>query len=158
MPLRLGGRSLDPVPLTVGVVLSCLALLVVWDTTGLTLSSVYGMGPKATPYLIATGLAALAIGHFIASLSAASAPREAADHGPVAWIGGGLAAVVAILWVGGGFIVAMMVLFAATARAFGRRAILQDLGIGLVLGLAMYLLFTKLLALSLPQGPIEHIL
>ena len=63
----------------------------------------------------------------------------------------------AIIGLGGGFIPATAVLFAATATAFGRRAILTDLGIGIVLGLVVYLLFAKLLTLSLPVGPIESL-
>ena len=49
-------------------------------------------------------------------------------------------------------------LFAATAAAFGRRAIHIDLAIGLVLGTAAYLMFAKLLSLSLPMGPVERLL
>ena len=49
-------------------------------------------------------------------------------------------------------------LFAATAAAFGRKAVIIDLVIGAVLGIAVYLLFDKLLTLSLPAGPIERLL
>jgi putative tricarboxylic transport membrane protein len=45
-----------------------------------------------------------------------------------------------------------------TAAAFGRRAFLTDLAIGFGLGLVVYLLFVKLLTLSLPVGPIERLL
>jgi putative tricarboxylic transport membrane protein len=50
------------------------------------------------------------------------------------------------------------VLFAATATAFGRRAIHIDLAIGLVLAIVVFLLFDKLLTLSLPAGPLERLL
>jgi putative tricarboxylic transport membrane protein len=59
---------------------------------------------------------------------------------------------------GGGFVLAMALLFAATARGFGRRALLVDLLIGLALGLVVYLMFTKLLTLALPQGPLERLI
>ena len=49
------------------------------------------------------------------------------------------------------------ILFAATATAFGRRAIHIDLGIGLVLAVLVFLMFDKLLTLSLPAGPIERL-
>jgi putative tricarboxylic transport membrane protein len=52
----------------------------------------------------------------------------------------------------------MALLFAATARGFGRRALLVDLLIGLALGLVVYLMFTKLLTLALPQGPLERLI
>jgi putative tricarboxylic transport membrane protein len=68
-----------------------------------------------------------------------------------------LAALIAIIGLGGGFIPATAILFAATATAFGRRAIAVDLAIGAVLGVVVFLLFDKLLTLSLPAGPIERL-
>ena len=58
----------------------------------------------------------------------------------------------------GGFIAATAVLFATTSAAFGRRAFLTDLAIGIALGVAIFLMFDKLLTLSLPTGPIERLL
>ena len=65
---------------------------------------------------------------------------------------------IVLIGIGGGFILAMTILFAATAAAFGRRAILVDLAIGFALGTAAYLMFAKLLSLSLPMGPLERLL
>ena len=65
---------------------------------------------------------------------------------------------IAIIGFGGGFILATTILFAATATAFGRRAFLADLAIGFVLALVVYLMFDKLLSLSLPAGPLERLL
>ena len=48
-------------------------------------------------------------------------------------------------------------LFATTSAAFGRRAFLTDLLIGAVIAVFIYLLFAKLLTLSLPAGPLEHL-
>jgi putative tricarboxylic transport membrane protein len=59
---------------------------------------------------------------------------------------------------GGGFIPGITILFAATAAAFGRRAFVIDLGIGFVLAIVVYVLFVKLLTLSLPVGPLERLL
>ena len=55
------------------------------------------------------------------------------DAKAIVLILGGLAALIAIIGLDGGFIPATAVLFAATAAAFGRRAILTDLAIGFVL-------------------------
>ena len=66
-------------------------------------------------------------------------------------------AVIVLIGIGGGFIPAVTVLFAATAAAFGRRAVLTDLAIGFVLGTAAYLMFSRLLSLSLPMGPLERL-
>jgi putative tricarboxylic transport membrane protein len=52
-----------------------------------------------------------------------------------------------------GFPVAAAVTFALTARAFGSRRLLLDLGVGLLLGAGCWLLFSRLLGLSLPGFP-----
>jgi putative tricarboxylic transport membrane protein len=52
-----------------------------------------------------------------------------------------------------GFPVAAGFAFALTARAFGSRRLLLDLAVGLALGLACWLLFSRLLGLSLPGFP-----
>ncbi len=49
-----------------------------------------------------------------------------------------MVALIALIGFGGGFIPATAVLFAATARAFGRRALLADLGIGFAIGLIAF--------------------
>lgn len=64
-----------------------------------------------------------------------------------------------ILFVGwAGFVPTAAVLFASVAVAFGRRRLLVDLAIGLVLSLAVYLIFTRLLGLSLPAGWLAGVL
>jgi putative tricarboxylic transport membrane protein len=132
------GKSVDRAAIVIGVFLLILAAITVWDARRLTMTSTYGMGPEAMPYIIAGGLALLAIGHFVFAL--------------------GLVALIAGIGFGAGFIPAMALLFAATARAFGRTAIVTDLVIGLVLAFVVYLMFTKLLTLALPEGPLERLL
>jgi putative tricarboxylic transport membrane protein len=110
------------------------------------------------PYVVATGTALLAIGNFVLAWRGDFPEREDYDAKAIILILGGLAALIAIIGLGGGFIPATAVLFAATAKAFGRRAVLVDLAIGLVLAIAVYLLFDKLLTLALPAGPIERLL
>ena len=48
-------------------------------------------------------------------------------------------------------------LFAFTARAFGRKSLVIDGVIGLVMGVIIFLVFNKLLSLALPQGPFERL-
>jgi putative tricarboxylic transport membrane protein len=131
---------------------------VYWDTNRLELNAVYGIGPKAMPYVVATGLLLLALGNAVLALRGALPERETIDFGALALILGGQAALIALIAFGGGFILATAVLFAAVSTAFGRRAVLTDLLIGLGLGLATYLLFAKLLALTLPVGPLERLI
>jgi len=151
-------RRLDPAGLVIALILLALAGLVYWDTNRLELNAVYGIGPKAMPYVVATGLLLLALGNAVLALRGALPERETIDFGALALILGGLAALIALIAFGGGFILATAVLFAAVSTAFGRRAVLTDLLIGLGLGLATYLLFAKLLALTLPVGPLERLL
>jgi putative tricarboxylic transport membrane protein len=149
-------------PVTAGMIIAAalllLAAVIVWDTTSLQLAATYGLGPKAMPYVVATGLGLLAAGNFLLAWRGDFPAREDIDPRAIAFILGGLAALIAIIGLGGGFIIATTVLFVATAAAFGRRAIHIDVAIGFLLALAIYLLFDKLLTLSLPAGPLERLL
>ena len=151
-------RRVDPAGIVVAVLLALLAAIIVWDMSTLQITQTYGVGPKAMPIVVATGLALLAIGNLVIALRGDFPEREQPAQLPILLILGGLAAVIVLIGVGGGFIPAMTVLFAATAAAFGRRAIMVDLAIGFALALAAYLMFAKLLSLSLPMGPLERLL
>ena len=151
-------RRIDAAGVVIAAVLLGFAAVVWWDMTALRISSVYGIGPKAMPIVVAGGLAILALGNLLMALHGDFPARESADLRAILLVIGGLAAVIASLAFGGGFIPGMAILFAATATAFGRRAVLTDLAIGLVLGLVVYLIFVKLLTLSLPVGPLERLL
>jgi putative tricarboxylic transport membrane protein len=139
-------------------VLLLLAVVILWDTSTLQLATTYGIGPKAMPYVVAVGLLLLAIGNLVMGLRGDLPPRAGSDPKAIARILGGLAILIAIIGFGGGFILATTVLFAMTAAAFGRRAFLVDLAIGFVLAFVIYLMFDKLLTLSLPAGPLERLL
>jgi putative tricarboxylic transport membrane protein len=151
-------RRPDAAGLVIAVALLGLAGVIWWDMTNLQLSSVYGVGPKAMLIVVATGLVILGIGNAILAFRGDLPERETTDHRAIALILGGLAVLIALIAIGGGFILATGILFAATAAAFGRRAFLVDLAIGIVLGLVIFFLFSKLLTLSLPMGPIERLI
>ena len=150
-------RRVDPAGIVVAALLAVLAGLIIYDMTTLTITQTYGVGPKAMPIVVATGLGLLAIGNLVLAFRGGFPEREPPAHLPIVLILGGLAVVIALIGIGGGFIPAMTILFAATATAFGRRAILMDLAIGFVLALGTYLMFSKLLSLSLPMGPLERL-
>jgi putative tricarboxylic transport membrane protein len=151
-------RRPDPAGIVIAIGLIAIAAIIVLDLRRLEVSSTYGLGPEAMPTVVAIGLAILGIANLIMAWRGDLPARESADPKAIVLILGGLAALIAIIGLGGGFIVATAVLFAATAAAFGRRAVLVDFGIGLVLGLVIFLLFDKLLTLTLPAGPIERLL
>jgi putative tricarboxylic transport membrane protein len=101
-------------------------------------------------------LAVLAIGNFFMGLQGGLPAREDLNIAAILRILGGLAALIAVIGFGYGFIIGTMLLFAMTSAAFGRKALLTDLLIGLGLGTFVYVLFSKVLSLALPAGPLEH--
>ena len=150
-------RKPDTAGMVIAAVLLLIALVICWDASAMQGSTTYGMGPQAMPYVIAAGMALLAAGNFWLAWRGDFPERESLDPKAIFLILGGLAALIAIIGLGGGFIPATAILFAATATAFGRCAIHIDLAIGAVLAVAVFLLFDKLLTLSLPAGPIERL-
>ena len=148
----------DLAGLAIGAGLLVLAAVIWWDLTGLQLSSTYGIGPKAMPIMVAAGLALLAIANLVMAWRDEFPERESFDPAALLLILGGLTALIGIITVGGGFIPAIAILFATTSAAFGRRAFIADLAIGAGLGLAVFLLFSKLLSLTLPTGPLERLM
>jgi putative tricarboxylic transport membrane protein len=152
-------RRVDPAGIIVAALLTALAGVIIYDMTTLQITQTYGIGPKAMPIVVAAGLMLLAVGNLVLALRGGDFPeREPPAQLPILLILGGVITTIVLIGVGGGFIPAVTVLFAATATAFGRRAILVDLAIGFALGIAAYLMFAKLLSLSLPMGPLERLL
>ncbi|MET0678351.1 MAG: tripartite tricarboxylate transporter TctB family protein [Bradyrhizobium sp.] len=151
-------KRVDPAGVVIAVALAALAAVLVWDASQLPATSMYGMGPEAMPMVIAAGLGLLAIGNLVDALRGNLPPRESMDPKPVLLILGGMALLIAIIGFGGGFILATSSLFVATSAAFGRRAILTDTVIALVMSTLIYLAFDRLLTLSLPAGPLERLM
>jgi putative tricarboxylic transport membrane protein len=118
----------------------------------------YGVGPTAALKVVAGGLLFLALATGWSAFRSGGDAPEPLNAQPVWLILAGCAVMIAFIRFGVGFIPATTVLFAATATAFGRRNIPADLAIGFVLSTLIYLLFSKLLTLTLPQGPLEHLL
>jgi putative tricarboxylic transport membrane protein len=151
-------RRVDRAGIVIAALLAGLAAVLVWDARGLQSTTMYGMGPEAMPVVIASGLALLAIGNLVDALRGSLPARESADPVPVVLILAGLALLIGIIGFGGGFILATSALFVTTSAAFGRRAILVDSIIALVMSTLIYLAFDRLLTLSLPAGPLERLL
>lgn len=151
-------RRVDRAGIVIAALLAAFAAVLVWDARGLSSTAMYGMGPEAMPVVVASGLALLAIGNFVDALRGNLPARESADPVPVFLILIGLALLIAIIGFGGGFILATSALFVTTSAAFGRRAILVDSVIALVMSILIYLAFDRLLTLSLPTGPLERLL
>lgn len=158
LPQGSAERRVDSAGVVIALALAALAVVLVWDASQLQSNNPYGMGPHVMPVVIAAGLGILAVGNLVEALRGHLPARESADPRAVWLILAGLAMLIAIIGLGGGFILATTALFVTTARAFGRRAILADLVIALVLTTLIYLAFDRLLTLSLPAGPLERLL
>jgi len=158
LPQRPASRRVDRAGVVIALALAALAVVLVWDASKLQSTTTYGMGPEVMPVVIAIGLGILAIANLIDALRGNLPARESADPRAVWLILAGLALLIAIIGLGGGFILATSALFVTTSAAFGRRAILIDLAIALVMTTLIYLAFDRLLTLSLPAGPLERLL
>ncbi len=150
-------RRIDRPALVVAALLLALAGVVAHDASRQTITSTYGVGPTAMPYVVCAGLVALGLAHLFVAFKDGIPKPEAADNAAVLWIIGGLAGLIACIGIGGGFALATAIVFACTARGFGRRALLVDGLIGFGLGLVIFLAFSKLLTLNLPSGPLERL-
>jgi putative tricarboxylic transport membrane protein len=114
------------------------------------------VGPKIFPYIIAAGLFGLSVLTAIEARRGNFPEREAQNFGPMLWVIGGL--VIQLLTMKSvGFAIATGILFAATARGFGRGPLWMTVPIGIVFALLVYLIFAKGLQLSLPAGPLERL-
>lgn len=154
-------RSTRPVNrsyLIIGLLLLALAAVTAWDASSMQVRANFGVGADAASYLVAAMLVVLALGHFVGAIWGAAMTFDEVDYKALGWVALALACLVATIWLGGGFILGTTLLFAFTARAFGRRALLADLLIGAVLALLVFLLFHGLLTLALPEGPLERLI
>jgi putative tricarboxylic transport membrane protein len=150
-------RRVDVAGLAIALILLVLAGIVWWDMSKLQILSPYDLGPKVMPIVVSACLVLLAIGNGIGAFRGDLPARESLDWTPIALILGGLAALIVLIAVGGGFMIGTALLFATTSTAFGRRAFVIDFIIGAVIAVFVYVLFAKLLTLSLPAGPLERL-
>lgn len=150
-------RRPDRAALIIAAALAVLAAVIFIDTARLGGAGAYArIGPAAFPYAIAAALAVIAIGTAIKAMRGHFPPREHDEPAPILWIVGGLAAQLLLLKIAG-FSIATGILFACTAKGMGRGPLWLTVPIGIVLSLAIWIVFARLLQLSLPAGPLEHL-
>ena len=126
-----------------------------------------GIGPNFVPGVVAAGL--LLVGVWLTYEAFSGGWRDAPADDPVergehpfhapsfGWISAGLFAHMALIGTGG-FVLAGTALFGCVARGFGSRRIARDLAIALVMSIAIYLFFVKLLNVNLPAGWLAPVL
>lgn len=114
------------------------------------------VGPKTFPYIIAAGLFGLGVLTAIEGWRGDFPERDRQALAPMAWIIGGLA-IQMLTMKTVGFSIATGLLFAATARGFGKGPLLFTVPIGIVFSFIVWFIFAKGLQLSLPAGPFERL-
>jgi putative tricarboxylic transport membrane protein len=154
---RRGGRP-DAATLVIALALAALGALLIREGGRLPDPGGYsGIGAGDVPRLIGSVLVGLGVWTAVAAWRDAPEPTPRQEAGPVLWIVGGLAAQLLLLGVTG-FSVATGLLFAAVARAFGRRELWLSIPLGIAFALAVYGVFDRLLELNLPAGPPETLI
>ena len=147
-------RSPAEIALSLGVV--ALGLGVAGVTATLPSEGGYaGIGPNFTPAVVAAGIILLGVWlsfeAFTGGWRDAPAHAEKFEPRPFAWVSAGLFLhMVLIGWAG--FVIAGTVLFALVARGFGSTRWPRNVAVGLVLALAIFVFFVKLLNVNLPAG------
>jgi putative tricarboxylic transport membrane protein len=158
------GSASAPAPRPWGLGLAVVAFGLTWIYGAVTLGHVatYAVvGPALFPAVIGAGLVVLGALLLVAvARGERFEPQETEDadasrrpSGSAFWttVAAGAIPIVAVRPLG--FPVAAAFTFALTARAFGSRRLPLDLLVGLVLGAACWVLFSRLLGLSLPGFP-----
>ncbi|WP_102961450.1 tripartite tricarboxylate transporter TctB family protein [Mangrovicella endophytica] len=159
-PARLNEKERRPdrAVLAIAVLLLILSGVVGYAAWSVSARSVaYGLGPTAFPAFVGGALLILSIGTFIAAFRNSFPERDHDEIAPVLWIVGGLLLQLALLRTAG-FSIATGLLFAATAKGMGRGPLWLTVPAGIVLSFVIFLIFTRLLQLSLPAGPLERLI
>jgi putative tricarboxylic transport membrane protein len=151
-------RRPDGAALVIALVLAAIAAVIIWQTAQMRVPPIQAkVGPQVFPYAIAGGLVLLSIGTVISAMRGSFPARERDNYGPMLWIIGGLVGQMLLLgWAG--FSIATAVLFAFTAKGFGRGPLWKTIPIGFVLAFVIWFIFSRGLQLSLPTGPIERLI
>ncbi|OQM74819.1 tripartite tricarboxylate transporter TctB family protein [Manganibacter manganicus] len=150
-------RRPDGAAFVIAAVLAIIAVVIAWSTaTGGNSASYSRIGPNAFPYAIAGVLLVLSIWTAVEAWRGEFPEREAENVGPIIWIVAGLAGQMLLLKTTG-FSIATGVLFALTARGFGRGPLWMTVPLGIVISLVIWVVFSKGLQLSLPAGPLENL-
>jgi len=151
-------RRPDVAALLIAAGLLIVGAVVLWDASRISGGAGYArVGPSTVPNLIGICLLVLAAWTAFEGWRGDFPEREAQNYPPLVWIVGGLAAQMLLLTTAG-FSIATGLLFAATAKAFGKGPLWKTIPIGIVISFIVWAVFAKLLQLSLPAGPLERLI
>jgi putative tricarboxylic transport membrane protein len=156
--------SVHPGELLLSIGLVLLGAFIVFETGGIAEKQGYAqIGPRLFPYVIGAGLTLCGAVLAWHALSGGwrNVPLDQEGHDAPDWIAfaivsAGIVLHMAIIgWAG--FIIASTLLFVLIARAFGSRRLARDVVVALLLTIAVFLVFTQGLGLSLPKGPFAFV-
>ena len=151
-------RRPDGAALVIAAILAGIAIVIFWQTSQMRVPPIQQrMGPTVFPYVVASGLLLLAAGTVVSALRNGFPERSKDDYRPIFWVIGGLIAQILLLSTAG-FSIATGMLFAFTAKAFGRGPLWKTIPIGTVFAFIVWFAFAKGLQLSLPTGVLERLL
>ena len=157
--LRRGPR---PAELAVSLGVIALGLVAAWVAASLPEAGGYArIGPNLVPKGVAGALVVLGLWLLAEALTGgwrAALPDDPAERGEhafvpaaFAWVAAGLVAQMALIHTAG-FPLAAAVLFALVARGFGSVRWARDAGVGLAIGVGVFLFFVRFLNVNLPAG------
>lgn len=151
-------RRPDGAAFVIAAILAGIAVVIFWQTSQMRVPPIQQrVGPTVFPYVVASGLVLLSIGTVISGLRRGFPARTPDQLGPILWVVGGLLGQILLISTAG-FSIATGLLFACTARAFGRGPLWQTLPIGVVFSFIVWFVFARGLQLSLPMGVLERLL
>lgn len=153
------GRPADRAAMVIAAGLATFGGVLLSEASRLsTVSAGYaGVGPGAMPRIIGVALLLLAAWTLVDAWRARFPARDPQDRGAIGWIIAGLVVQI-ILLKPLGFSIASGLMFAAVARAFGKRRLWVSVPLGILFAFVIWLIFARLLMLSLPAGPLERLL
>jgi putative tricarboxylic transport membrane protein len=148
-------RRPDRAALIIAAVLALVAVIIVWSTLNAPQAAGYTVvGPKIVPYIVAACLGGLALWTAIEGARGDFPDREDQNHPPMLWLVGGLLfQFLTIKTIG--FSLAAGIMFAATAKAFGKGPLAKTVPVGIAFSFFIWLVFALALQLTLPEGPLE---
>lgn len=147
----------DKAALVIAALLGGLAVVIFWQTRAMPAGGqVTRVGPTTLPYIMSGFLAVLAVGHVLTAFRHGMPAREPDRVVPMLWIVAGLVLQLLLLKTAG-FAIATGFLFGFTAKGFGRGPLWMTVPLGIVISLVIWLIFSGLLNLSLPAGPLENL-
>ena len=144
--------------LAIAAMLLVIAAVVAWDASRLGGAASYArIGPATFAYAIALFLGFLGLWTGFTAFRGEFPHWDVPDVSPAFWIAGGLV-VQMVLLKPLGFSIATGLLFALTVRGFGRKPLWQAIAVGIPLAFLLWIVFARLLMLSLPAGPLERLI